>query len=777
MEDVLRIAEKLAVLNAHAKGLLARVSNVRIVFERDENKPRVFQDPLLGPLFKGFLKRFPLNDGLSQVQHYDRFTSMHRDFLDACSEAYSVMVLFMDFRDATLSVFSEVARLTQLSPDLNVDIVDNVVRLLANYTRLNILLGLIEDAKLIAICYSRSFAIANGTTEQNYKRIADYLTDTEQQSLQHVQMELGAVSGRLGEALLTYKSLIDNNVVSALTLRDEGVHNLIHAPDKIKRPSPEDGRLRDLRRFGEVSENLLYGFLACPTEFAKQQSLDFVRAILERGFVWDLAPMVQMPFFAEFEVLANKSVSRQAKAIIADAQTASAATCWTYRRGRRDYCRLVLQQTLTLLKEKPGLVCPKLSQVLSLLGMARDEVLWYFKHLDQAHPKKGKTREEDVRDASISELVFLTEELKATILASRQLILSYYCEYLSVYYRNKLYELMQPALAASPADSVLNQQFDAAIELLGEIGAASGTVSLEPLRMNWSRAQVFLSLPSTSSALTHAFGPIIPLMNEISARSHYVDDLDRLVVSVGGLHELFFRPTVLQATLDAAIRSSVQQSRYVKAYVSVFSSFCDNAPAMYQREVPMIAAATVPLMERSYFEIAARIAQLAHEVAMQSVRHGALGSQESATPIFARLHKERSNSKSAATTRNVVAPAAQPGDESSMRLDKDNKLLFMQRQHLRNMCAAFLDSETVAIYDTVFSPKAFLVEAIVAKTRIVFSSLVRAPPTAEDSLQPIRRPSLILADLQAYLNAFLLMEDYGTKGARVGSVGKWGEKW
>ena len=87
---------------------------------------------------------------------------------------------------------------------------------------------------------------------------------------------------------------------------------------------------------------------------------------------------------------------------------------------RRDFARMNLTQILNLLRDKPGLVMPKISVwpqrrmpdcegtrtatklvclrerlavnqlILASLGFARDEVLWFFRHVEQTPPNARK---------------------------------------------------------------------------------------------------------------------------------------------------------------------------------------------------------------------------------------------------------------------------------------------------------------------------------------------------------------------------------------------------
>lgn len=61
-----------------------------------------------------------------------------------------------------------------------------------------------------------------------------------------------------------------------------------------------------------------------------------------------------------------------------------------YHYDRRQFLRLQLYQTYELLREKPAMIVPKLSLVLASLSMAKEEILWYFRHTEKPSPKSSK---------------------------------------------------------------------------------------------------------------------------------------------------------------------------------------------------------------------------------------------------------------------------------------------------------------------------------------------------------------------------------------------------
>jgi len=72
---------------------------------------------------------------------------------------------------------------------------EQFLRLVATYFRINYLISLIEDRKLVVAVFARAYQVQNNFEEPNYSRIAQYIMKFEN-PVDVMQQEFRAVSGR-----------------------------------------------------------------------------------------------------------------------------------------------------------------------------------------------------------------------------------------------------------------------------------------------------------------------------------------------------------------------------------------------------------------------------------------------------------------------------------------------------------------------------------------------------------------------------------------------------
>jgi NCK-associated protein 1 len=84
--------------------------------------------------------------------------------------------------------------------------------------------------------------------------------------------------------------------------------------------------------------------------------------------------------------------------------------------------RLELQNLLALLRDKPGLLGPKMTLLLSGLAMAREEVMWLARHQTGPLPKGCKLKAEDFEDRRFTDIIYLVNQLIALLRANAGLV-------------------------------------------------------------------------------------------------------------------------------------------------------------------------------------------------------------------------------------------------------------------------------------------------------------------------------------------------------------------
>jgi hypothetical protein len=137
------------------------------------------------------VKRFPDMGGLSQLPGYNLFEMARKEILDSLGEFYGILANVVDFKEAAFFALQDSTRLVNLSvraarkkkkrvllkqvgavgqPDWNVDVMEAFMRLLASYFRVNLLVSLISDRKIITTVYSRAYVTVNNAEDVNFQR-------------------------------------------------------------------------------------------------------------------------------------------------------------------------------------------------------------------------------------------------------------------------------------------------------------------------------------------------------------------------------------------------------------------------------------------------------------------------------------------------------------------------------------------------------------------------------------------------------------------------------
>jgi len=769
MDDLPKVGEKLVIVNEFGKKLLVAIHNIKNIYQTDGQRPNILNDANLQPVFKAVLKRFPDTGGLSQVQGANNFEASQKEILEKISEAYECLLGIVDFRDAALHVLGDCNRLVSLGTDMNPDVTNLFLKLLVCYVRVNLIASFFTDRKLVAAIYSRAYNLANGTSEPNYPRISKYLLDFES-PIDKMHEDLFGLSARVGQVLGLMKANFDRSFPPTDSLFHDGPLNSLHNPSIIAKPSEEGRRLTDLAKPNEITEGILFGFLVCPSELSKQANFDIWKAALQRGFQYEIYRDELINFHQEFEQLLSsyKGNVKQAKSTFSEATSTMVSTCPIFHHERRTFLRLQLYQTYELLLDKPAVVVPKLSLLCSLLGMARDEVLWYFRHLDKPAPKnsKAKFRDEDNKDLLITEIIYLTQKIKGLILQQKAVIQQYYMSYLSGYYRTKLQQMVEQTSASQKFDEKTRNYFDALLASLDQLNSKPTNPDLEPFRLNFIRVQVFFTLPN--SPVTSAASNLVSLLSEISGRTSYVDRLDEVLNANANFAVLYFEKAAFQNCFGISLKH-VAQSQFAEAYFSMARGFLGNISPYFPKEASILGPRATQFLDQMYSDLAKRIAELIHEISL-TTRDVSMKSvpEQTPNPFLKREAAKEGKSKKIPLGPSELDPN-QPGTESQMRSNTEIKKMHARTQLVKHLTLALCQEDSVTFYDATFYPKQYLLEAISNRIRsfLLNVSRVEVLPTDPPGTPSIKRPSLALVEIESYLYAHLTIE----AAANVGLTG------
>jgi hypothetical protein len=85
----------------------------------------------------------------------------------------------------------------------------------------------------------------------------------------------------------------------------------------------------------------------------------------------------------------------------------------------RTYLRVELETLISFFREYPGCIPPKIQLIFAVLRLARDEVMWYFRHADVV-PYKAPRKYQWRPDEYLSHLIYYVGQLQELVAANKR---------------------------------------------------------------------------------------------------------------------------------------------------------------------------------------------------------------------------------------------------------------------------------------------------------------------------------------------------------------------
>mmetsp|Transcript_22496 Transcript_22496/g.56419 ORF Transcript_22496/g.56419 Transcript_22496/m.56419 type:complete len:1144 (-) Transcript_22496:147-3578(-) len=743
------VADKLKLCLATGEGILARLYWMRRSLA--EKRQSYFSDPVISNFVQALTKRFPeIPADLEKQKGYDVFQSRAAQLLEEAEPDYSVMLDVIEWSDRTQDVLNAAfGEVVALNLSENPFMTIRLLELTTLFVRLHILFSRINERKTVLSVYSRALFHKQGEQDRNFPKAATFLVDIDDPFKFCSSCFKGFVA-KLGAALV--KLFPEYNVASNVNeLRKQGALSLTLKPSNMTLPT-QSPLLSEVDLLDKMTEWLSFCLLFTPEEFGDPQALHLAKMCLSRQFVFPLVYDEDVGLHSEYEGLFSQYKSaakgfqlKKDKKAISDAHKAALAA--RSHRDLRIYLKQELHNLLCLIKGCPGLLGPKLYMVITGLRLARDEIVWYFRH--RHSPPKSVTRFlEEFRDDNISDLVHYVDVMSDLVRKHRTLIQTYYLQYARGADSKAISELLKdPDFSRHMTDEAcavlgkLLEELQALPEALPEAGEALSTVAM---RETWHRLEAYLSLKR---------GTALPSMKEglwkitsAMRRVRYIDDLPGLLDENTSLKQLWFYQREVWEDFTKIVEGTGDQVLHVISWIRIFAQF-PSVVTMYNPDVMgEVGAKSVEMADRAVEVIASQAMKLLKDSAKQ---HQGFDLQtqscNAAYEVLAKANKE----KSAFPQRPVV-----PGTESSLKdLSLHSELRVVSRQ-LEFLCAAFRGAEEVRVFDTAFLPQTLFREKVFLGLRQELVDLVREPGKAD----MITRPTVIEKSLNSYIFSLCRLE-------------------
>lgn len=566
----------------------------------------------------------------------------------------------------------------------------------------------------------------------------------------------------MGKALMPLMmSYMKSRTINAL--RKEGALNLVLKPEEITRPIQDQGRL-DLALASKVHQWIVYGFLCTPGTLGTPGAVDLAKYALSEGFLTPVFRDISVPLYPEYSTLfANYksktlNLSKQKKTI-KEAATSSVTDGGRRHSERRIYVRQELEALWSLLRDKPALLGPKFLIVIAALSLAKEELFWYFRHVEGAPPDKLKKvyKPEEFRDKRISALLYLVDNLSTHVLANKKIIVSYYLEFMAGADLSAAQSLLdtQFASAAGPQIAGLLQAIIQDLQQVNVEAYESGRYvpTFKNLRDNWLRVEALMSAPNSTAPIAR-YKQLSHRFHLIHLHSRFADSIEDLLEEYANSRALWYYKESLfnqQANLfDSIIVDGPDQPIHATSFLRLLAAAPLNATHFWPEERDLIGAEAVNIANNGLVKIANRIVSILHTVATQYIANDYQMADANAAVPLLRKRKDWKPPKD-------WQPPTEPGSESAFK-NRSTQTMETLRLYQRNafqLCTALNEVLDISIHDTSFVPREYLRERLAANLR---TFMRKATTSGGEGL--VQRPTVLEMQIRVYLSVICLVENY-----------------
>eukprot|EP00698_Gefionella_okellyi_P004813 TRINITY_DN14453_c0_g1_i1.p1 TRINITY_DN14453_c0_g1~~TRINITY_DN14453_c0_g1_i1.p1 ORF type:complete len:1107 (-),score=271.51 TRINITY_DN14453_c0_g1_i1:31-3351(-) len=704
MSTTLKFYDKLLVLLDSAEGCLSRLYRCKSILS-SLSRPAVLLDTSYGKLVRAVVQAFPDEPPEKEkIQGYDLLQQNAQSVCDSLAYFYDSFLQLLDFKEACSTLLEEAARcLVKLKLDENAELAVSFLDLLANYIQIQILFGNILERRQVVALYAMAYQTTHVSAEPTYTRLGAYITEFTT-PIRRMQKDFEPAASFIANTLLALTTSYTRGF-DYEQLRNVGTLSLTLSPEHMQFPAV-DPLLMDLQYRERMYNWIIFGYLVVPTELYMPGALDLLRMAMSDGFIASVYRnehlLVHVEYEQIFSYVKTQTFKLSAhKKMLAEMATAASASGALHKK-RRTFIRREIINLIRLFTDSPGIIAPKVQVAISALALARDEVLWYFRHFNQPAPKKF--RHEDYSDVTIVKLVAAMQELIYTIRVNTAVIQRYYVEYLTGPDSIRLKPLVGDALQRGGLDTTTQQLLGVLLAQVTqptlESVAEEEVAGLEGVRLNWFRCLAsFTSTSRTGVPALTSLAELIQKMNTTMSHSRFIDAQEELLEKFASLKWLYYYLPAVSQHFTSALASVDGCAGDALSYVRLLAEFSANAGRYVPMEREQIGGESQTRADAMLGEFCARICSL-------------------------------------------LETRPEPPERSRVT-----------KRCLRELCNALERSHDLAVYRQLYVPKEYLHEALVIHSNKFVAAA--AAPRGED----IPRPSEIKALISAYAKVLRCVED------------------
>eukprot|EP00471_Norrisiella_sphaerica_P002302 CAMPEP_0184493278 /NCGR_PEP_ID=MMETSP0113_2-20130426/25544_1 /TAXON_ID=91329 /ORGANISM="Norrisiella sphaerica, Strain BC52" /LENGTH=1134 /DNA_ID=CAMNT_0026878481 /DNA_START=27 /DNA_END=3431 /DNA_ORIENTATION=+ len=442
-------AEHLLILREACNGLLCRAH-----WMIHSSKPTSLESKELASVLRFLRKSFPKISAkdANQQKGYDTLRSKAETIQKDLEDWYLTLCDVISFNEKLLGVLKSFCEdLTRFRED-NYHLMILFFELFAGYVKLQLAIQRVP-AKLRNISvYIICSEITQGRKDQHIDKVLKYMNemmgnqdwkpdDSPWVTISNLRSLCEPFTNLLRESTKYLWSSVQKWAPSESFERNR-MFSILHDASKIVQPSRTD-RYLELENINGIREWLQYALLVCPAALQEQSARSCLNKIIGNYFV---IPIVRnMTFdlmktwdktFREFKcghISKNtKFYLKSHRDIIFKDAYQKANECALNHRSLRRYLQTMLRQYVCLFTEVPGLAAPKFQLVLALIGLASNEIHWYFRHTTATPYKSNKVNwiPKLATDYNIIKLIAACVDLCHIVSKHSNLVQDYFIEYI-----------------------------------------------------------------------------------------------------------------------------------------------------------------------------------------------------------------------------------------------------------------------------------------------------------------------------------------------------------
>ncbi|KAI3642524.1 hypothetical protein MP228_012079 [Amoeboaphelidium protococcarum] len=773
--DSRKIAETVRVLNEHAVNLLSGLYNYVYIFNGDgpgcvidtmvpeevsalnrkSEQPRLFTEQPYQAFVKQVLKKFPDVPDTQKNSFAQALQTDARQVLAEIQPIYQLFVDIMEFTEVSISCLLVCDRLVGLNCQQHFRLTDGILKLLCNLVSVHLLMGkLADEKKIVASVFNflTQYLSPSKMGDMNYGRMASFFAVYDK--------PIVALQEQLSPMTLCLSTLLQSSIteymkygpMSMEQIRKDGVYA---SGINVKSLTVDEAKIRVIPSFNDFSYTVVIGMLVIPAEYLKTQALsDALKFVLSQNIVFVVFRSEVLNIATEIDVIvkSNSKLSK-IKQLISEAHAEGLYKAVQLHSSRREYVKFALKQWVLIVQDSPFVIGYKLPVLLSLMNLAKEELVWYFNHHDKTvgynlpkfAPKAPNVQQGN--DPKIFELMHALTKLKKVLLSQQMVAQEFYSNLMNTHYGPLIDNLVQKLKDTCKLEPTIEMIL---YSIANKVRDSNILLTFGDLRLDYERLLVHIY--SVESSIDPRLVPdFIALMNEIVYRTRFIDETQSIIDENCNLKFSYHFRSLIQEQVNEVLSSYPDIVLCLNSVFIASSDFILNANGYVQKEVDHVSAKSNEWINIQLQNISRSAADYCQAVINYHVSFGNQTLDENGV-IFVPDKRDKKTSKKAAQQQIV-----KPGYESVFRNAAYIGSIPVLRLALINCVDALTALDYFAVFDHLYSPSEYLKDAITMKLRAILMAApyIQAAPTsphkdgADEPPFQIKRPSQFLNELNA----------------------------